>query len=227
VDSMTGEDQTGGEDPDSHSVLVHRAGYFQHGTWIEPALVMRNMLVPGSKPGSLVCWWNIDVLAEEVWKMARYWGALVAPEMNMDRGLVELLKLKGDVDIYEREIFNRREQTRTKALGWMTDKFTRPMIIETLAAHIREAGRGEIAGRGYEIRCPWAIEQCKNFGTKPSGRMEALVGHDDDVLSLAIGTQLIELATPWYESQRETWVPRDIRLMEERRKVSGGRGTYS
>lgn len=221
IDPMTGADQTGGDDPDSHSVLVHRAGYFQHGEWIEPALVMRNMLVPGKKPGSMCCWWNIDVLEEEVWRMARYWQALIVPEMNMDRGMVELLKLRGDVDIYQREIFNRREMTRTKALGWITDKQTRPMIIETLAATIREAGRGVI-GEGYEVRCPWIIKQLKNFGTKTNGRMEALVGHDDDVLSLAIGVQLMDMATSWHELEREAWVPRDLQGLASPRKTLGG-----
>ncbi len=219
IDPMTGEDQTGGDDPDSHSVLVHRQGYFQHGQWIEAALVMRNTLVPGKKPGSMCCWWNIDVLEEEVWRAAKYWQALIVPEMNMDRGLVELLKLRGDVDIYEREIFNRRENVRTKALGWMTDKQTRPMIIETLATTIRESGRGEV-GVGYEVRCPWIIKQLKNFGTKKSGRMEALVGHDDDVLSLAIGNQLLDMATPWWEQEREEWLPREYRRQVKQRRNS-------
>jgi hypothetical protein len=211
IDSMTGASQAGGDDPDSHSVLVHRAGYFMHGQWVEPALVMRNILVPGSKPGSMSCWWDIDVLEEEVWRMARYWQAVIVPEMNMDRGLVELLKLRGDVDIYQREVFNRREQTKTQALGWVTDAKTRPMVIETLARAIREAGRGQI-GEGYEVRCPWILSQLKNFVVKPNGRSEAASGHhDDDVLSLAIGLQCIEMATPWNERARDQWIPRDLR----------------
>ena len=202
VDTMTGAEQTGGDDPDSHSILVHREGYLQHGKWHEAALVMRNILVPGQKPGSMCCWWNIDVVEEVVWRMARYWQAVVIPEMNMDRGLVELLKLRGDVDIYEREMFNRREQVRTKALGWMTDVRTRPMIIEKLIATLRESGRGEI-GVGYEVRCPWIIQQLKNFGTKANGRMEALVGKDDDCLSLAIGNYTLGAGVPWREQERD------------------------
>jgi hypothetical protein len=225
IDPMTGETQVGGLDPDSHSVLVHRAGYLSHnGRWHEPALVMRNMLFEdGIRFG---CWWDIDVLEEEVWRMARYWQSIIVPEMNMDRGLVELLKLRNDVDIYERELFNRREQTKTKALGWMTDVKTRPMIIETLAKVIREAGRDEMGG--YEVRCPWAIAQLKNFIVKNSGRSEASTGkHDDDVLSLAIGVQLLDMATPWVETRREEWLPRDLaRLRAMRRKKPGG-GTYS
>jgi hypothetical protein len=225
VDPMTGASQTGGIDPDSHSVLVHRAGYLTHNNeWIEPALVMRNILVPdGVRFG---CWWDIDVLEEEVWRMARYWQAMIVPEMNMDRGLVELLKLRGDVDVYQREIFNRREMTRTTALGWMTDTKTRPMIIETLAAKLREAGRGGMGG--YEVRCPWAIAQLKHFVVKPSGRAEASSGkHDDDVLALGIGVQLLGMATPWFERQREEWLPRDLQALRDVRGKVGHKRTFS
>jgi hypothetical protein len=226
VDPMTGASQTGGIDPDSHSVLVHRAGYLSHNNeWIEPALVMRNILVPdGVRFG---CWWDIDVLEEEVWRMARYWQAIIVPEMNMDRGLVELLKLRLDVDIYQREIFNRRENTRTKALGWMTDTKTRPMVIETLAAKLRESGRGGM--EGYEVRCPWAINQLKHFIVKTSGRAEASSGkHDDDVLALAIGVQLLDMATPWREAMRDEWLPRDLMALREARgRVAGGNRTFS
>jgi hypothetical protein len=167
------------------------------------------------------------VLEEEVWRMARYWQALIVPEMNMDRGMVELLKLRMDVDIYQREIFNRRENVRTKALGWMTDTKTRPMIVETLAARLREAGRGGMGG--YEVRCPWAISQLKHFVVKQSGRAEASSGkHDDDVLALGIGVQLLDMATPWRESQRDEWLPRDLQALRGARgKVSGGARTFS
>jgi len=216
VDSMTGEDQTGGDDPDSHAVFVIRAGYYQRGQWIEPAVVMRNMMHPGKKESSLCCWWAIDVLEEVVWRMARYWQAIVIPEMNMDRGLVERLKDRGDVDIYQREMFNRRENILTKALGWMTDKRTRPMILDNLAMQVREAGRGEI-GKGLEVRCPWAIRQMKNFVVRASGRAEAAPGHhDDDVLALAIGAQNLDMAIPWTEREREEWLPRDLRGSERK-----------
>lgn len=198
IDPMTGEDQTGGDDPDSHSVLVMRDGYMRGGRWIEPAVVMRNVLVPGTKPNTLCCWWDIDVLEEQVFRLARYWGALVVPEMNKDRGMVELLKLRDGVDIYKRRIFNRREQVEMDALGWMTDKVTRPMVIDGLVTRIRKAGKGEIGG-GIEVRCPWAVAQMGNFVRKPSGRCEAMTGkHDDDVLALAIGAFCLESATPWF-----------------------------
>lgn len=226
IDPMTGEDQTGGDDPDSHSVLVHRAGYLENGRWHEPALVMRNILIPGSKPGSMSCWWNIDVLETEVYRMARYYQAIIAPEMNMDRGLVELLKLRPDVHIFMRPMFNRRENIETNAYGWVTDKTTRAMILEKLITEIREAGRGQM-GRGYEVRCPWILKQMKNFGTKPSGKMEALVGHDDDVLSLAIGLTLMDSATPYFETEREQWLPPDLRRAERAHQAMQSRSQYS
>jgi hypothetical protein len=209
VDPMTGASQTGGDNPDSHAVFVLRDGFYHAGRWTEPAVVARNILVrDGARFG---CWWDIDVLEEEVWRMARYYQALVAPEMNMDRGLVELLKLRGDVEIYEREMFNRREQVRTKALGWMTDKYTRGMAIEKLAEAIREAGRG-VEGLGFEVRCPWAIRQLRNFVVKANGRAEADTGHhDDDVLALAIGVTCLGSARPWREREVEAWIPPDLR----------------
>ena len=206
IDPMTGASQTGGDDPDSHAVFVLRAGYHHHGKWTEPAVVMRNMLfADGQRFGN---WWDIDVLEEEVWRMARYWQAVIVPEMNMDRGLVELLKLRGDVDIYQREMFNRREMTKTTALGWMTDVKTRPMIIEGLARMVRESGRGA-AGEGIEIRCPWAIKEMKNFIVKPNGRSEAAAGHhDDSVLCLGIGAYVLDCGVPWQERQRDDGVVR-------------------
>ncbi len=218
VDTMTGASQTGGADPDSHSVLVHRAGYVDRSTrqWVEPALAARNMLHEDST--GRACRWDIDVLEEEVWRMARYYGGcMIVPEMNMDRGLVELLKLRQDAYLYRREIFNRREGMITEAYGWQTDRRTRPMIVETLARAIREAGRGK-EGEGYEIRCPWILYQARNFIVKASGRAEAAQGHhDDDILALAIGLQLIDQATPYHETAREAWLPRDLREKPERR----------
>lgn len=184
VDPMTGESQTSGDDPDSHSVVVLRRGYMQQGVWHEPAVVMRNMcFADGQRFG---CWWDIDILTEQVWRMARYWQATIIPEIDMDRGMIELLKMRGDVSIYRRRMFNRRENTETDAYGFATDKVTRPRILEDLARAIREAGRG-VVGDGIEVRCPWILRQLENFVIKKSGREEAASGHhDDDVLALAI-----------------------------------------
>ena len=52
----------------------------------------------------------------------------------------------------------------------------------------------------------------KDFIVKTNGRSEATTGkHDDDVLAMAMGVQLIDMATPWFEKQRQEWEPRDLR----------------
>ena len=210
VDSSSGADQTGGEDPDSHSILVHRAGYFdRHRTWFPPALVARNIMVPGNKPGSMCCWWAEDVLEEQVWLMARYYQAFLVPEENHDRGLIEEMKRRG-VDIYLRQFFNRRDQVTQKAYGWRTTDETRKRCIARLEATMRECLAGS-PGTGYEVRCPWVLEQMSNFGTKPNGRVEAMSGHDDDVISLAIGAFTLDEATPYIEASIPEWLPPDLR----------------
>lgn len=213
VDPMTGASQTGGDDPDSHGFGVLRAGYIDPSSkqWVEPALVCRVILYKDGD-SRFGCWWDIDVLEEEIYRMAKYYGnCLIVPEMNMDRGLVELLKLRPDAHIYERELFNKREGTTTKALGWMTDVRTRGMVIEALARGIREAGKGK-PGEGVELRCPWLLKECRNFVVKANGRAEAAQGHhDDQVLFTAIGLTVIDHATPYFIEERNEWLPPDLR----------------
>ena len=148
--------------------------------------------------------------------MARYYGNCpIVVEVNKDRGLIELLKLRGDANIYQREMFNRREQVMMSAYGWETNDRTREMIVSGLAQVLREAGSRETRaapGHGIEIPCPWAVTQLGNFVTKPSGRSEAAKGkHDDDVLMLAIGRQCLGQATPYFEEARQAWVPHHLR----------------
>lgn len=224
VDSASGADQTGGDDPDSHSILVHRAGYIdEQGRWNPPALVARNMMVPAIKQGMLCCWWAEDVLEDQVFKLCKAYNAFLAPEVNHDRGLIEAMKNRG-IPIYEREQFNHRDNMTMKALGWKTDKDTRPRIIARLEVITREALRGDIGG-GYEVRCPWMLAQMRNFGTKANGRMEAMVGHDDDVMSLSIGTFLMDAATTYHEKVVERVLPRDLQALQDSHRVA--RSTFS
>jgi len=209
VDNMTGESQTGGDDPDSHGIAVIRAGYMKNGMWNEPAVVMH---VKGHKDRKRFgVWWDTDILADEVYKVSRYYGdCLIVPEVNMDRGMIELLKLKG-ANIYRRKMFNRRENTRTTAYGFHTDVRTRAAALECLAAAIREAGRGDNAV-GIELNSKWIIDECANFVVKPSGRAEAALGHhDDQVLAVAIGLFCIEEATTFAQQQTYHQLPQDLR----------------
>lgn len=221
ADTMTGATQVAGaDDPDCHGVFVWRRGYFESGRgWVPPAIVAR--ITPP-------CRWDIDILEERVWRLARYYGGrsgcLIVPEINMDRGLVELLKKRG-ANIYVREVFNRTEQRDTKAYGWQTTPKTREMLIETLAKAIREQGTD---GEGLDLWCPHFVTEAKNFITKDSGRSEADTGHhDDDILGAAIGLQVIAGATELVDEIIERPLPPDIQRWEERNRRTVGVAQYS
>lgn len=219
-DPATGDSQTSGIDPDSNSYGVIRAGYLVNGQWHEPAVVMRNICYfDGTRFGN---WWDTDIVEGEIYKIARYYGGCkIAVEVNKDRGLIELLKLRPDADIYQREMFNRRSQVTTEAYGFLTDARTREMVISTLARALREAGTGKI-GEGFECRCRWIVAQLKDFVIKASGRSEAASGkHDDDVLMISIGLQLIDQAIPYYETEREQWIPHYLREAEAPKRARG------
>jgi hypothetical protein len=196
-DPMTGITQTGSKDPDRHGVFVLRKGYTDaKGKWRRPATVAR----------IVQCRYDIDVLETHIWRLAKYYGGasgcVIVVELNMDRGLIELLKLRG-ANLYRREIFNRTDYKTTEAYGYQTNQRTRENMIETLAAAIREY---DTDGGGIDIWCPQALEQCENFVRKANGRSEAGDGwKDDDVISVAMGLELIEHATPYFAPTGSDW----------------------
>jgi hypothetical protein len=216
IDPMTGITQTGGKDPDYHSAIVLRAGHTNHaGRWHRPGTVAR--IIP--------CRWDIDVLESQSWRLARYYGGKsgckIAVEINKDRGLVELFKNRG-ADLYQRELFNQREQKVTNAYGWETTSKTREMIIENIARAIREWDKDN---EGIDIFCPTALGQLNHFIRKHDGRSEASAGwHDDDVLAIAIGLQLIDHATTYAVERGQNIIPADLREIAE---TAGRPSTYS
>ncbi len=197
VDPMTGITQTGSKDPDRHGVFVLRKGYTDSkGRWHRPATVAR----------IVQCRYDIDVLEVHIWRLSKYYGGtsacMVAVEVNMDRGLIELLKLRG-ATLYRREILNRTDYKTTEAYGYQTNSRTRENMIETLAAAIRDY---DVDGGGIDIWCPHGLEQCENFVRKQNGRSEAADGwKDDDVISIAMGLELIEQATPYHAPTGTSW----------------------
>lgn len=217
VDPMTGETQVGGIDPDRHGVFVLRAGFWDRaGKWRKMATAAR----------IVQCRWDIDVLADAVWRLARFYGnssgCKIVIEMNQDRGLTELLKLKG-ADLYQREIFNQREQRMSNALGYLTNEKTREKLIDSLAQVIREWDK---PGDGIDIWCPHALAQCENFVRKAHGRSEHAEGwHDDDTISIALGVELIGHATTYVPENRNPWLSPDFR--EDRGTGQGLGSAYS
>lgn len=217
ADLMTGESQVGGKDPDAHSVLVWRKGYFDRERgWIPTALAAR--IIPE-------CRWDIDVLVEWTWRLAMHYGrCMVASEINCDRGFIELLRSKGDIPLYQREIFNHVNQKRSKAFGWHTSSATRMQIEETMARHIRSYDED---GGGVHLNCLHLVGECETFCVNDKGRAEALPGaHDDDVLSAGIGLCLVEQATRFRNRLEDIPEPRDLRnlrMKKSRRGITSGR----
>lgn len=207
IDPMTGVSQTGGKDPDYHSVFILRAGYYNlQGRWTRPGTVAR--VIP--------CRYDLDVLELAAWKLARYYGGSygckIVVEVNKDRGLIELLKQRS-ADLYQREIFNQREQKMSEALGWDTNEKTRERVLENLATAIREWDRD---GDGIDVFDPRAVDELNHFVRKPNGRSEASIGwHDDDVLSIAIGLMLIEHGSTLKNEPGQNIIPPDLREIAE------------
>jgi hypothetical protein len=224
-DPATGDSRTSGADPDSHGVGILRAGYIDvNSEWIEPALVLRNCL---HKDGDAVaCRWDTDVLAEQLHLASIYYGdCMIAPEMNHDNGLVEILKVKG-ANIYTRTEINRRTDEPTQYLGWKTDASNRGMIVDKFAAAIRDSGTRQ-RNRGFDVGCPWTVTEMRSFVINAAGRAEAASKkHDDQVLMLCIGYNLLELATPYYAKPRGSWTPPEIRHYENMRH-NRSRGEFS
>ncbi len=220
VDPMTGAIAPGNKDPDRHSIGVLRAGFFdsQRG-WVRPALVAR------IKPP---CFFDIPQLTEQVWSLAQHYGGmhgcLIVPEVNMDRGLIELLKLKG-ANIAKRTIINKAESKETIDLGFYTTTSSRGMIIDSLARAIREY---DVENDGIDIPCHHALGELETFITKKNGRQEHEDGHhDDDVLMLAIGHAHLDQATRMPPPPTHLSIPSDMRGAVQRAQTQGMRGPSS
>jgi len=214
VDLMTGASQVSGKDPDTHAPLVLRGGFYESGRGWRPPCEACRLVHP--------CRWDLDVLEEQVYRMSKFYGdCVIIPEMNMDRGMVELLKLRPDANIYRRQKFNEREFKMTEFLGWMTDKSTRPRVIETLARAVREFQKD---GEGVEIYSEVIIDQLESFVRKENGREEAVAGaHDDWVLALAIGLENLDFGTRYTMPVYSRELPPDLRGSLVGRRASGRR----
>lgn len=197
VDPMTGATQVGGIDPDYHAALVLRDGYYNaKGAWCPPAVAAR--IVP--------CRWDLPILEPVVFQLARFYGSrsgcTIVVEMNQDKGITELLKLRS-ANLYRREVFNATEQKTTKAYGFVTTEKTRENLIEKLAGAIRNIGE---PGNGIELNDTTTMDECENFVRKRNGRSEAGEGfHDDSVLGVALGFQVIEHGTTYFPEGMISW----------------------
>ena len=208
ADTMTGASAATGDDPDSHGVVVTRAGFFQQGVWRPPKVVAMlcgdwAMYLNKKK---YVCWWDPDVLTEKVWMLALYYGnCLVAGEINGDRGMLMSLHQRG-AKIYFQKQWNKREQQETNSMGWKTDEHSRRRMIAEVGKGIREyANFDPVTGHSkerIEIYLAPILDEAEAFIRKSNGREEAMQGkHDDLIFATGISLCVLDQATTYHRPQ--------------------------
>jgi hypothetical protein len=211
VDPATGASQTTGSDPDNHAVVVWRAGYYTPTGYRPPSVVAHLIgdYVEYLRNRKYVLQYDIDILEEYVWRLSQYYGnCLIVPEINMDRGLVELLKKRPNVNLFHRELANSREGRFGSAPGFLTNYSTRERIIEHLAHAIREYDTDE----RVEIPSPIIRDELSHFIIGRDGKSQAASGkHDDLVMATAIGYMCIGAATPYKQERLKEFIPPDLR----------------
>lgn len=131
-----------------------------------------------------------DEFAYVIYQLAmRYNTALLAPERN-NHGLMVVNKLQFELRypaarLYVEHIPEPPGKPRPR-FGWVTDRKTRPFIIDNLIAEIREDSHG--------IRCLQTFEEMMSFKIQDNGKQEADTNRNDDrVISIAIAKHLRQI----------------------------------
>lgn len=200
------------KESDCHAVVVIRDGYLDKDKGWQPPRVVAT-LVPG-------CRIDIDLLAEEVAKMARFYGrALVIPEANNDCGLISWLR-KLHVRIYERErpATDKDDQQPTGKLGfWTSDDGQGQGVRSEILSELRSVVRKMLLenAEGLEIPFLHILDEMEHFTINPNtGRAEALDKHHDDfVMALAFAFFLKAKGTMLAGEAGQSLLPPDVRGM--------------
>jgi len=152
--------------------------------------------------GEVVAHWHghvdPDLFGEEVLAHLGWWygGCLVGVESNM-HGLVTLkgLQRAGYHNIYKQRRDSNIRPQETEILGWRTTKASKPIVIDGLAGSVRD--------EEIDIRCAETLREMRTYRRDAKGRMEGSP-HDDRVMSLAIGWQMLQYVhMPEYQIERK------------------------
>jgi hypothetical protein len=125
-----------------------------------------------------------DLFAEELAMLGNLYNtAIIGCEDNFHGSTVNrALRRLGYPNLYYRMELDDRGSRKVQKLGWRTDMASRPIMIDDLAALIRE---------GFNCPSKETVEELMSFIVKPDGRAEAEASSfDDRVISAAIGVQL-------------------------------------
>nr|MDT0253066.1 hypothetical protein [Endozoicomonas sp.] len=142
------------------------------------------------RSGYQVAHWSGHVPPDDLGKLpdhlGRYYNnALIGVERN-NHGLTTITKLK-DLkypNLYMETTVDQRTQKRTKRLGWLTTTKSKPLMIDHLAALLRDADAG--------ICNVDTVKECQTYIIEDNGATNAQEGcFDDRVISYAIAQQMV------------------------------------
>lgn len=202
VDPAEGKTTPTARDPDNHGIAVWRAGFRDSGGfWHPPKMVARAAAMDGHK---VICRWDPSYAEKEIFKVARYYGgtnkAMIVIERPIDCGMNRTLRDRG-CNLYVQKRHNTIDNVEYKEYGFLQSSATRPTIIAGLDNRIKQNYTGEdgctLDGGGVDIPDAWTVEEMENFVTKPTGKAEAGIGHDDQVLMTCMALECMEAATPY------------------------------
>ncbi|WP_066018236.1 hypothetical protein [Endozoicomonas atrinae] len=142
------------------------------------------------REGYQVAHWHGHVAPDDLGKMLNHLGryynnALIGVERN-NHGLTTITKLK-DLkypNLYMETTVDQRTQKRTKRIGWLTTTKSKPLMIDHLAALLRD-GESGICNKD-------TIAECQTYVIEDNGSTNAQEGcFDDRVISYAIAQQMV------------------------------------
>jgi hypothetical protein len=196
IDPATDESQTIGADPDRHSVLVWRKGYYCQDRGEErPAKLVARVKAPFYANG--------DKVAGHAVRLSRFYGnAIVCQEVMCGLNILEHLKLSG-VPLYKRKPLSHRTGQIVEQYGFkLKSKEERDAMVDRMAIAISE---------GYvEIPCLHTLGEASTFIRHPNGKAAARLGaHDDDISSCMMAWEVMDCATMFRGHSVKPKAPRD------------------
>lgn len=129
-----------------------------------------------------------DYFAEVLYKLGELYNmALIAPENN-NHGILTVNRLYKDLAypfVFTEVVVDKISDEETIKIGFGTNQRTKPLIIDTLRASVRDAD--------VTLADQITVREMLNYVVKPNGKMEAEAGsHDDCVMALAIANYVHE-----------------------------------
>jgi hypothetical protein len=126
-----------------------------------------------------------DLFGEMLSEIGWFYNSALLGVENNNHGLTTLKSIQryGYRNIYRQRRLAHARPAPTEILGWRTSSSSKPLMIDELAAAIRN--------EELDICCEHTIGELRTFVRKENGRMSGSP-HDDRVISLAIANQMLK-----------------------------------